>query len=134
MTSSDPKPVSELDDQLRSVIKRATFVQRVSIYGIAIVVIGLLGGFGYLLDQNFNDQQRISNTVDAAISSDCGFFYEVGTLTLVTSGPHQSSKLAIQLVVNGRNTFIGQHCSGSLGPAQPGLRRLAQQYHVTLKG
>jgi hypothetical protein len=131
---TEPRPVSELDKDLKHVVRRSTYTLRVITYALAVTVALLLGTVIYLLVQNANSNQTIADSVDQAVSSDCGFFYGVGTLPLVGPGPKQSSKLAVQLVISGRDTFIGQHCEGSLGPAQPALMHLATEYGITLRG
>jgi hypothetical protein len=130
-----PQPVLELDAELGNVVKRANKTLRQVVGTLCVIIVLLLGAVGYLLVENAKSTQQISDTVDRAVSSDCGFFYEVGTLTLIAPpNPHASSRLAAQLVISGRDTFLGQHCPGSMGKPSSALRILASEFQIPLRG
>jgi hypothetical protein len=118
----EPKPVAELDEQLRHTVK--TF-HRLRWYGVAalaaVVLIALIVG-GLLLTR----QQM-------EITADCAAIREIALLQPETTPPAKApSQLIVTYIINNRNSYIGKGC-GSLPPPSGKLTHWARFYGLPVR-
>ncbi|MHB1954994.1 MAG: hypothetical protein ACYCOU_14755 [Sulfobacillus sp.] len=117
----EPRAVSHLDEDLRGLVSRAIWIQRLVVVSLCIVVLGMIAiGIRDYIVQN----ERIAGS--------CAFFEDVGTVNVSTSGLNKSSEIGVRLVIDARNAFIEQGCPGNLGPPPENLKQLARHYHLHL--
>jgi hypothetical protein len=78
--------------------------------------------------------QEIADTITHESHSLCDFFYVIGTVPVVTSGPHTSSPILVRWIVDSRNTYIARNCVPKLPPISSELRTLVTRDHLELNG
>lgn len=116
-SDEQPQPVSELDEAIRQVVRRAQRFQAVSVWvGIGLVLTLLL-----FLSWTAIQQER-------KLESSCDFYRGLTSIPITVGPTGQASKLAVQIVSGARETFIGQGCPGALPPPSASFVHWAHFY------
>ena len=131
---SEPTPTSELDEQLREIIRASQRgLRRVIRFLVAALTASMLviAVLGY---QQLTEHQRIDADVSEFVSGTCLFYVPLvdagNQLTLKTG-----SKLGVQLVEGSREALHSLHCATSLyrvPPASAVLLQLGRKYGVPI--
>lgn len=141
-----PPTPEELDDlgKLRRDSTRVIAFAAISL-AAAVLIMFVVGGLITISANNRLNKDNINlsatnkrlvkqeEILTSAVTNTCSFFADVATLPLETSGPAKAGKVAIRLVVDARNSYSRKLCVTSLPPIPDPVKKLAQQYGISLK-
>lgn len=119
-----PTPISELDEQLKSVADETIRLLKriIMVMGIAMAVLIVVAGA--LVQKSFTERSR----VDSYLGGQCPFFYPVAVLPV----PPSTSELGVDLVEGARTALARQACPEKIPPPSSELLLLGRKYHIPI--
>jgi hypothetical protein len=109
-------------DPLDKVQRDSNRIMAFTALAMSTLLILVLGGGGYTF---YRTQQRLSD----AITSDCDYLRVIAEAPVKISGPMQTSRLAVQWIIDSRRAYEHHGCS-ALAPPSPDLIRLENKYGI----
>jgi hypothetical protein len=125
----DPMPTADLNVQLRALVKRSRKVvwALITAEGVLLIAVAVLSG--YLGWRQLSERQRVESVVTSMVSSQCSFYYSLGTAPLA---PERTTKFGLNLVENSRVIVHRLGCRQKLPPPSAELIQLGRKYGVTI--
>jgi outer membrane murein-binding lipoprotein Lpp len=139
-------PTADEIDTLAKIRKDSTRVLAFSALFTTLVLLLVIAGGAVVLrfqfdtigtqQQQLRSQQRQlaadDRELQEANQSTCAFYYLIGTLPLIVSGPEKSSAIGVKLIIDSRIAYSARGCQPTLVPPSPALVDLAREYHIKL--
>ena len=125
---SEVYSIDETDEMLNGLVRQGGRAIKILIGFLLVVMLGLSGAVGYLIQNNTKETARVNTVVAEKTEGLCEFFGLLSPKPLRAN----SSKVGVELIVDSRNVFQLLDCAGKLPPPSSELIKLAKKYNITI--
>jgi hypothetical protein len=130
VSTPDPRPSAELDEQFERTVFRSRRFQLVLVAMTTVAVAVALVAAAVVIASAYANQ-RAQADLGTRLSAECDFNFLLATAPIPHSPP--PSALGVRLVVSARAAFTVAQCSGHLPPPSPELAAAARRYGIPLR-